>query len=417
MKKLLVSSSLFIGACCLTALFWTHPAFLKVFPPINPANDLPKGAMARGLTESQEPQAKRGEKSAPAVIGYSSRNNPINAFTFGSGEMHILVFGGTHGDEPTSVAVVEAFVASLKQEPVPQNISITIVPRVNPDGLTAGTRTNSNGVDINRNFPSNSWVAEAPKSRYFPGKKAASEPETRALMSVIEKSNPILIISIHAPLDCINWDGPADEVARLMSEASGYPLQPYIGYKTPGSLGSFAGTDRKIPTVTLELPDGAAIGDLVRDGGAALRTALMQVSSAPRATPEARLDVNPDVVSLLSKLMEDSGGGSDKEERYTYVYFDLGGDAYVFHAKTRKFVTKLTQGEHRKWRCKNFAEVFSSVMDNDMNDISQGSMTLMKFDGKAWHLVARAEGEYQKKTLIEEKVPQVILDCLGIEGY
>ena len=42
----------------------------------------------------------------------------------------------------------------------------------------------------------------------------------------------------------------------LASRFNEYPAQASIGYPTPGSFGSWAGVDRRIPTITLELPKG-----------------------------------------------------------------------------------------------------------------------------------------------------------------
>ena len=39
-----------------------------------------------------------------------------------------------------------------------------------------------------------------------------------------------------------------------MARLNDYPVQPQIGYPTPGSLGSWAGIDQGIPVITLELP-------------------------------------------------------------------------------------------------------------------------------------------------------------------
>ena len=39
-----------------------------------------------------------------------------------------------------------------------------------------------------------------------------------------------------------------------MGRHNGYPVTATMGYPTPGSLGSWAGIDRQIPIVTLELP-------------------------------------------------------------------------------------------------------------------------------------------------------------------
>ena len=72
-------------------------------------------------------------------------------------------------------------------------------------------------------------------------------------MRVIDEFSPRRILAVHSPLHCVNFDGPAEDVSRRMAEASAYPLRPSLGYPTPGSLGSYMGVDRRIPTVTLEL--------------------------------------------------------------------------------------------------------------------------------------------------------------------
>ena len=55
-----------------------------------------------------------------------------------------------------------------------------------------------------------------------------------------------------------NFDGPAEELAQTMSRHNEYSVLKSIGYPTPGSFGSWAGIDRQIPTITLELPSDAS---------------------------------------------------------------------------------------------------------------------------------------------------------------
>ena len=85
-------------------------------------------------------------------------------------------------------------------------------------------------------------------------------------------------MSVHSGLRCNNYDGPAEWLASLMSRFNGYPVRPTMGYPTPGSLGSWAGIDRKIPIVTLELPrnvDGETAWEQNRDA------LLAAISAAP----------------------------------------------------------------------------------------------------------------------------------------
>jgi protein MpaA len=126
-----------------------------------------------------------------------------------------------------------------------------VVPNTNPDGLFHGTRTNARGVDLNRNFQTRNWK---PKTRH--GARPLSEPESRFIQELITKYNPSIILSFHDPIACVDWDGPAEELARAFSEASGLPLNK-LGTR-PGSLGAYAGVDLGIPILTVELPGETA---------------------------------------------------------------------------------------------------------------------------------------------------------------
>jgi protein MpaA len=59
-----------------------------------------------------------------------------------------------------------------------------------------------------------------------------------------------------------------------MARHNGYPASPNIGYPTPGSLGSYAGVDRQIPTITLELPRNVSGAQAWADNRAALLAAI-----------------------------------------------------------------------------------------------------------------------------------------------
>lgn len=187
-------------------------------------------------------------------IGRSVEGRPIHAYTMGEGPP-VLLLAGVHGDEPQGVycarRVLEAgpeLFARLSGH------SLTVVAVANPDGLRRHTRANARGVDLNRNMPCRNWTPEG-EAHYAPGPAAGSEPETRALLGLLERLQPVRIVSIHAPLRVVNYDGPLDGAAEVMARETGYPLAGDIGYATPGSLGTWAGVERAIPTITLELPD------------------------------------------------------------------------------------------------------------------------------------------------------------------
>lgn len=189
------------------------------------------------------------------LVGYSVSGRPIRATRIGSGPDRTMILAGIHGDEPSGAALVARLQRFLLS--VPETLSgkaVLLVPRVNPDGLLRGTRVNADGVDINRNFPTKDWKPTAPRPRYAPGPRPDSEPETRSILRLISEFKPCKIISVHAPLHQLNIDGPAYPLARAMQRYDHYRITRSIGYATPGSLGTYAGKERNIPVVTLELP-------------------------------------------------------------------------------------------------------------------------------------------------------------------
>lgn len=188
-----------------------------------------------------------------------------------------LIIGGIHGSEPTSAFVAHQLAEYLNKNPqAAGGRPVVIIPASNPDGLLAGSRTNANGVDVNRNFPATNWRPHKHKL-YYNGPSPSSEPETQAILNAMNTLMPARIISIHSierGRHCNNYDGPAESLAKLMHSFNRYPVTPTMGYPTPGSLGSFAGIDRQIPIITLELPRDASGETAWKENRAALLAAI-----------------------------------------------------------------------------------------------------------------------------------------------
>ena len=78
------------------------------------------------------------------------------------------------------------------------------------------------------------------------------------LIKLIDEMQPDAIITIHAPFKIVNYDGPEEKTHTLAEEISkitGYPIQKDIGYSTPGSFGTYAGLEKEIPTITIEVDE------------------------------------------------------------------------------------------------------------------------------------------------------------------
>lgn len=176
-----------------------------------------------------------------------------------------LIIGVFHGDEPQGKYLIEEYLNkySLNAGEAISRSGTLFIPCLNPDGLQLGQRTNANGVDLNRNFPAKNWKLTE-KNEFFGGESPASEIETQFLVDIIEEYEPELILTLHAPFKVVNYDGPAKEISEKISEIIHYPVEGNIGYPTPGSFGTYAGIERQIPTITLELDETCPVKDLIK---------------------------------------------------------------------------------------------------------------------------------------------------------
>ena len=201
----------------------------------------------------------------------TKNNHPLMFTYFGNATGNCVLFlGGVHGDELPTVYLMIKLAHYIKENPVMfKDKCIVIAPLVNPDSFLsdAPTRVNANGVDINRNFPTRDWQKDAIRQwiakgkrnkRYYPGAKPASEHETMFQIALIKRFKPKKILSVHSPLNFFDYDGPSsdlnsfDQWMEKISKESNHPFKKFGYY--PGSLGNYAGHERNIFTLTLELP-------------------------------------------------------------------------------------------------------------------------------------------------------------------
>jgi protein MpaA len=197
------------------------------------------------------------------ILAHSVQNRPIDGVFFGSEnpkQLNTLFIGVFHGDEGNSADLLQRLIVHFEQghfagEPIDfESRPVLIIPVLNPDGLAVGGRVNANQVDLNRNYPTPDWKVDNLNTPYYSGPSPASEPETRLVMELIEKYQPQKIMTVHCPYKVLNFDGPARALADAVAAESGYEVVESIGYPTPGSFGTYAGVERQIPVLTLELP-------------------------------------------------------------------------------------------------------------------------------------------------------------------
>ncbi len=167
-------------------------------------------------------------------IGRSHQGRPIVALAVGrelateERRPSLLLNAAHHGDEPLSTAIVLDAARALLHPTTPEGrrrleeLVVYLVPLVNPDGSHAffeestrvgrkngadldgdGRRGPAEGVDLNRNYPFH-WGAQGerasrsePRSMYYRGPAAGSEPETRAMIALADRERFAASLSYH----------------------------------------------------------------------------------------------------------------------------------------------------------------------------------------------------------------------------
>ena len=214
--------------------------------------------------ETQRLVARRDRaliRHASEDYGSSLGGIPLTVHLPETGTAEVVLLASIHGDEAETTVVVSEALRCLQRG----DLQAAVILCANPDGMLRGTRGNGRGVDLNRNFPTSNWKPDPVhyKSRandardiaLSPGDRPASEPETTALISLIDRLQPRAVVSLHSALACVD-DGGASPLGRQLADRCALPFLTEIGYPTPGSMGTWAG-ERGLNLVTLELEDAS----------------------------------------------------------------------------------------------------------------------------------------------------------------
>lgn len=186
------------------------------------------------------------------VFGNSAKDLPIIAYRFGGTGPKVLILGGVHGNEIEGTSAAYGLL-NIFSKSFPFHLDLILVPAFNIDGVLTGSRLNGNGVDLNRNLPTNDWNPKAFNTRYPPGPFANSESENQALVKFIDSFKPRFVLSLHSWHPLLNVNGNCKEEAQAIHKHTNYPIEEHIGYPTPGCLGTYCGLERDMPTLTYEI--------------------------------------------------------------------------------------------------------------------------------------------------------------------
>ncbi|HEX5840272.1 MAG TPA: M14 family metallopeptidase [Anaerolineales bacterium] len=208
----------------------------------------------------------------PSVIGFSVAGRPIEAYTFGTGERQYLIVAGIHGGyEWNTIALANELIEYIIDNPdvIPDEATLYIIRNMNPDGEARAHdvegRVNNNGVDLNRNFPSENWSVDWDRDGcwiYRPttgGDYGGSEPETRTVMNFIASHTIEAMISYHSAALGVfpggdPWEPASKQLAAALARATRYPYPPIdTGCEYTGTLADWAVENGVGAAVDMEL--------------------------------------------------------------------------------------------------------------------------------------------------------------------
>ena len=125
---------------------WDKQHFSKIFP-----SNLRHADLKKQLADLKKINLKIDE------VGKSYANREIYQIEWGKGATKILMWSQMHGDEPTATPAVLDLLVFLQKnrsknwvKELENNLTIRVVPMLNPDGAELFQRRNLQSIDINR---------------------------------------------------------------------------------------------------------------------------------------------------------------------------------------------------------------------------------------------------------------------------
>lgn len=276
MKQIIIAiiALLLIGAGAYALLSTNTTVETEVGPsvetmPVEPDGGIGDGAEPLDELIENEPMEETSTYNSQTVIGQSVNGTPIIAHHFGNGMSEVLLIGGMHGsDAPNTTALTNQFITYFEanETAVPDNMRVTVIPTVNPDGLAATGATgrfNANDVDLNRNFACDWSATSMWRDQEVSGGTAAfSEPEARAIRDYVAEVNVAGAIVWFAaegrvyPSACGgNPSAASVNLAQTFASAANYDYgQEFNSYQINGDMVNWMASEG-IPAISVLLTD------------------------------------------------------------------------------------------------------------------------------------------------------------------
>jgi hypothetical protein len=241
-------------------------------------------------------------------IGTSLEGRSINHLWFGTGQTHVLLWSQMHGDEPTATSAlldILHILARHQADPPVQRLlsqlTIHVVPMLNPDGAERFQRRNVQGIDINRD----ALLLQAPEGRILKALRDRLQPtlgfnlHNQSWRTSAGKTNPASI-----SLLAVAFDEPRTETpGRLLAKRTCAVIRQTVEALAPGQVAryddefevrAFGDNITKWGTPVVLIETGPYAGDnadreLIKLNVAAILTALDALATGAVQGADAKL--------------------------------------------------------------------------------------------------------------------------------
>lgn len=168
-------------------------------------------------------------------IGKSVSGKPIGILKAGKGSHRILAWSQMHGNESTTTkAALDYFnwlaTSDPEVESILSKVTLYLIPILNPDGASNYTRSNQNGVDLNR---------DALK---------LSQPESKILRQAFEEIQPHYCLNLHDQRTIFSA-GDTDQPATISFLAPAVDPGRSISDTRRDAMKIIVGMKRQLPQV------------------------------------------------------------------------------------------------------------------------------------------------------------------------
>ncbi len=248
------------------------------------------------------------------IAGESTERRPIRLLTLGNGDTPVLIWTQMHGDEPTATRALLDILSIMQNQNhsdiiqgILNNLTLYILPMLNPDGAERFTRRTALGIDMNRD----ALALHTPEARILKSVRegyniqwAYSLHDQQPRYAVGGTGKPAGISLLAAPSD---WEGSITDIRRDAMRLITC-IDDYAQNLLPGQIGKYD-----------DAYEPRAFGDALHSWGT--RGVLIESGYVPRDRyKETIRKVN--AIAILGSLYNLAQNTLPSDDRYHSISFN-----------------------------------------------------------------------------------------------